>query len=117
MEITTINKALAYQNSESAVKQTAGIKTGESAGKNSPAYRISISSAGRNRSMSSFNRSQQIEKSSFQRGQSTDKASKERELDNEKATFERSQAAEERNFESSQRLKKAEFMRNIEKNI
>lgn len=116
MEITAINQRLAYQNSVSAIQQTTEIKTAEPVRRDAPAYRVNISSTGRSRSLSSFNRTQQLEKSSFQRSQTADAASNERKLANEQAAFERKQAAEERDFENSQNQKKAKFTRTINRN-
>lgn len=118
MEITTINQTSAYQNTGNVLRNTANRLSREALNtRESPAYKVSISSEGRHQSLSSFNRTQQTERSAFQRGQNTDSTSNDRRLENERETFERSQAAEARQFESRQSLKKMRFMREITRSV
>jgi hypothetical protein len=117
MEITAINRTATYKNVGGDSQTTGGKKTGGAfKSKGSPDYKVSLSSEGRQKSLSSFNRTQQTGRNAFERGQNADRTANNSRLENEKTTFERKQAAEEMQFENSQSLKKMQFMRGITRN-
>jgi hypothetical protein len=79
-----------------------------------PAYRVSLSSEGVDRSRSRFEAGLENDLRSFERRLTQEKRSKEQELDAELRQFEQQQAAERNRFENSQRI---ERMRHAQQNM
>ena len=114
MEISTLNQTAAYLRSGNSLKNTAQNATrSDSASTGSPAYKVTISSESRSRSLSEFNRSQVTGRNEFKRGQKIDAASNNRVIERQKQSFERKQSAEEQQFEARQSMEKSKFMHEI----